>query len=289
MTCCCAAPTLLVLDDVHWADEATLDLLRYLGRRMQTQPVLVAATYRSEEVTPGHPLSVTLGDLTTSEAVVRMTVPPLTPDGVRMLAEQSGSTLDADQLFDRTGGNAFYVTELVAFGESQLPPTVRDAVLARVSRLSAEGRGVLAGGAILGQPATLAMLTEVSGRAPSAVDECVSSGLLVGRRPDVGFRHALARLAVAESLLPSTAPSCTPRPCGRWRDGGRDDRRIRSMPPPAVTRRRTTTRPSRRRARGPSRGPSRVRGALPTCACAPTRPTIRGASSCARSSPTSAT
>ncbi len=199
-----SVPTLMVLDDVHWADEATLDLLRYLGRRMQTQPVLVIAAYRVEEVTPGHPLAVTLGDLTTSEAVVRMTVPALTPAGVRMLAAGSGSELDAERLFDTTGGNAFYVTELLAFGESQLPPTVRDAVLARVSRLSADGQQVLAAAAVLGQPAELALLAEVSGRPPAAVDECVSSGVLVGDGRTWDFRHALARLAVAESLLPST-------------------------------------------------------------------------------------
>jgi DNA-binding CsgD family transcriptional regulator/tetratricopeptide (TPR) repeat protein len=198
-----ATPTLLVLDDVHWADEATLDLLRYLGRRMEAQPVLVAATYRAEEVVPGHPVAVTLGDLTTSAAVVRMTVPPLTPAGVRLLAVDSGSSLDADQLFTRTGGNAFYVTELLAFGESQLPPTVRDAVLARVARLSPDARHVLAAAAILGQPAELALLVEVSDRPPAAVDECVASGLLVGDGRTWDFRHALARLAVADSLAPS--------------------------------------------------------------------------------------
>ncbi len=198
-----ATPTLLVLDDVQWADEATLDLLRYLGRRLESLPVLLVAVYRTEEVTPGHPLAVTLGDLTSSSAVVRMTVPPLTPSGVRTLA--ADSHLDADQIFARTGGNAFYVTELLAYGESQLPPTVRDAVLARVSRLSPGGRQVLAAAAVLGQPSELALLAEVSGRPPAAVDECVASGLLVGDGRGWDFRHALARLAVSDSLLPSTA------------------------------------------------------------------------------------
>ncbi len=197
-----STPTLLVLDDVHWADESTLDLLRYLGRRMETLPVLIVAAYRAEEVTAGHPLALTLGDLTTSAAVLRMTVPPLTPAGVRTLSAESG--LDADRIFARTGGNAFYVTELLAFGETQLPPTVRDAVLARVSRLTPEAQRVLEAAAILGQPAELALLVEVSGRPPAAVDECVISGLLVGDGRIWDFRHALARVAVAESLLPST-------------------------------------------------------------------------------------
>jgi DNA-binding CsgD family transcriptional regulator/tetratricopeptide (TPR) repeat protein len=199
-----ASPTLLVLEDVHWADGSTLDLLRYLGRRMDAIPVLVAATYREEEVRAGHPLSTTMGDLSTSAAVVRMNVPPLTPAGVRRLATESGSDLDADRLFARTEGNAFYVTELLAVGDSELPQTVRDAVLARVSRLSSDGRQVLAASAVLGQAADLALLTEVSGRSAAAVDECVTSGLLVGDGRAWDFRHALARLAVAETLLPST-------------------------------------------------------------------------------------
>jgi DNA-binding CsgD family transcriptional regulator/tetratricopeptide (TPR) repeat protein len=199
-----SSPTLLVLDDVHWADESTLDLLRFLGRRLDALEVLLVATYREEDVPPGHPLAVTMGDLTTSTGVSRMRVAPLGPAAVRMLAEQSSSGVDADRLFARTGGNAFYVTEVLASGDSRLPSTVRDAVLARVSRLSTPARQVLAAAAVLGQPAELGLLVEVSDHPAVAVDECVTSGLLVGDGRTWDFRHALARLAVSETLLPST-------------------------------------------------------------------------------------
>ena len=222
-----SAPTLLILDDVHWADGSTLDLLRYLGRRMDALPVLVVAAYREEEVTAGHPLAVTLGDLTTSAAVVRMGVPPLSPAGVRRLATDSGSDMDADRLFARTAGNPFYVTEVLAGGETRLPTTVRDAVLARVSRLSPDGRQVLAAASVLGQAADLALLAEVSGRPPAAVDECVTSGLLVGDGHRWDFRHALARMAVAETLLPSALVQLHAAALGALAATGEaDDRRM---------------------------------------------------------------
>ncbi len=196
-------PALLVLEDVHWADEATLDLLRYLGRRVEGLPVLLIATYRDDEVRRGHPLAVVLGDLASAAGMVRIDVPALSADGVRSLAAAAGSVLDPLVLHERTGGNAFYVTEVLAAGDDTVPATVRDAVLARVSRLPEDAAGVLAAAAVLGQPADVGLLATVSGRGPDAVDACARAGLLVPVGPSWGFRHELARLAVLETLLPA--------------------------------------------------------------------------------------
>ncbi|MBV9831860.1 MAG: AAA family ATPase [Marmoricola sp.] len=198
-----SGPRLLVLEDVHWADEATLDLLRFLGRRVEQHPLLVVATYRDDEVGPDHPLGTVLGDLATAAGVRRLRVPPLSLASVRRLAGDVGSRLDPELLHERTGGNAFYVTEVLAAGEDTVPATVRDAVLARAARLSREGQGVLAAAAVLAQPADLTLLTRVSGQDPSAVDECVVAGLLVGDGRTWGFRHELARLGVEATLTPS--------------------------------------------------------------------------------------
>ena len=188
---------------MHWADEATLDFLRFLGRRVETLPTLVLATYRDDEVGADHPLSVTLGDLSSAAGVERVGVVPLSVDGVRELTEEAGSSLDPELLHERTAGNAFYVTEVLAAAGSSVPGTVRDAVLARTSRLSEDARGVLAAAAVLGQPAELSLLTEVSGCPAGAVDECVTAGLLVGDGRQWNFRHDLARLSVEETLLPT--------------------------------------------------------------------------------------
>ena len=140
-----ASPRLLLLEDVHWADEATLDILRFLGRRLAGARLMILAPFRSEEVGRDHPLTVVMGDLATLPGVVRMQLPALTVAGVRQLLAAEGSALDAEAIFQRTAGNPFYVTEVLAAGSEQVPATVRDAVLARVSRLSRAARRSTAG------------------------------------------------------------------------------------------------------------------------------------------------
>jgi len=195
-----ASPTLLLLEDVHWADEATLDILRFLGRRLAGARLMILATFRSEEVGRDHPLTVVLGDLATLPGVVRMQLPALTVAGVRQLLEAEGSALDAEAIFRRTAGNPFYVTEVLAAGSEQVPVTVRDAVLARVSRLSRAGQEVAGAAAVLGRRAGADLLAAVSGQPLAAVDECLDRGVLVMNGDAAGFRHDLARLAVERSL-----------------------------------------------------------------------------------------
>ena len=198
-----ASPMLLLLEDVHWADESTLDILRFLGRRLAGTRLMILATFRSEEVGREHPLTVAMGDLAGTSGVIRMQLPALSVTGVRQLLDAAGSTLDADALFQLTGGNPFYVTEVVAAGSGPVPATVRDAVLARVSRLSRAGRKVAAAASVLGGRAGADLLAAVSAQPLTAVDECLEHGVLVLDADAVGFRHDLARLAVERSLPPA--------------------------------------------------------------------------------------
>ncbi|HEX6855313.1 MAG TPA: AAA family ATPase [Streptosporangiaceae bacterium] len=195
-----AAPTLLILEDVHWADEATLDVLRFLGRRLDGAPLLIVATFRSEETGGDHPLTVVRGDLATLPGVIRMQLPALTVAGVRTLLAGAQSALDPARLHERTGGNPFYVTEVLAAGDGEVPATVRDAVLARVARLPAAAREVAAAAAVLGRRADIGLLTTVAGEPAGAADDCISRGVLVADGAGVSFRHELARLAVEQSL-----------------------------------------------------------------------------------------
>ena len=197
------APMLLVLEDVQWADEATLEVLRFVGRRLAGARLMIVATFRSEEVGREHPLTVVLGDLATLPGVVRIQLPALTMTGVRELLEQAGSALDVDEVYQRTGGNPFYVTEVLAAGSGQVPATVRDAVLARVSALSPAGRDVVAAAAVLGRRAGVDLLAGVAGQPLAAVDECLERGVLVADGDVVGFRHDLARMAVERSFPPA--------------------------------------------------------------------------------------
>jgi DNA-binding CsgD family transcriptional regulator/tetratricopeptide (TPR) repeat protein len=191
-----ATPTVAVMEDLHWADEATLDLLRFIGPRIEGTPSTLFGTMRDDEVGPGHPLRTVLGDLATT-GIVRYRIEPLSLDAVRHLAARA--ELDPVTLHHVTGGNPFYVTEVLAEPSAEVPATVRDAVLARVGRLSASARDVVElvavePGAV---PRRVLRRLEVDDR---AVDTAVRSAVLVDDGTGLRVRHELARLAVETSL-----------------------------------------------------------------------------------------
>ena len=191
---------LLVLEDVHWADGATLDALRVLGRRLEATRALVLATYRDDEVEGDHPLRLVLGELATTRAVVRLSVPRLTLEAVHALAEPHGA--DGEAIHRLTHGNAFYVTEILAAGSETLPETVRDAVLARASRLDPAARRLLDVVSVVPARAELWLLEEVTDGELEALDACLASGVLRADGDGVAFRHELARLAVESAVAP---------------------------------------------------------------------------------------
>ena len=192
----------LVVEDLHWADEASLDLLRGIAVRVTTTPALVIVTFRSDEVEPGSPLAALVGDLVSRPEVERLGLEPLSLAGVRTLAEGSGATVDAGALFRRTGGNAFHTTEILAAAGDELPSSVRDAVRGRVARLSPDARASLDAVALAGLRAEPGLLADVLGPTAESVDEAVRRGVLVTARDGVRFRHEIARLAVADDVAP---------------------------------------------------------------------------------------
>src|ERR671916_46898 len=107
-------PVMLVIEDAHWADEATLDLLRYLGRRIEETRSLIIVTYRDDETGPRHPFRRLLGDLASVPSVERLPLRPLTLQGVAALA--TGSGIDPTALHARTRGNPFFVSAVLASG-----------------------------------------------------------------------------------------------------------------------------------------------------------------------------
>jgi DNA-binding CsgD family transcriptional regulator/tetratricopeptide (TPR) repeat protein len=194
------APTVFVLEDAHWADEATLDVLRLLARRVETVPALVVATYRDDELDRAHPFRILVGELATSRAVGRVKLARLSPGAVAQLAEPHG--VDADELYRKTAGNPFFVVEALATGAEGIPDTVRDAVLARAARLSPAAGALLEAVAVVPPRAELWLLEALAGAVADPLDECLASGMLVVEATGVAFRHELARLAVEASLSP---------------------------------------------------------------------------------------
>ncbi len=193
-------PTVLVLEDLHWADDATLDLVRLLGKRIPATRGLVLATYRADGPASAHPLRVVIGGLVAEAGVGHMRLPPLSLEAVRELA--APHRIDADELFLRTGGNSFFVTEALASGATDVPPTVRDAVIARAAALGAGAQALLETVAIFPQRADLRILERLVGTEIVEVDECLAAGMLTYHGKDVGFRHELARRAIEDSIAP---------------------------------------------------------------------------------------
>jgi DNA-binding CsgD family transcriptional regulator/tetratricopeptide (TPR) repeat protein len=190
----------VVVEDVHWADEATIDLLRFLGRRIRAAPVLIIVTYRDDGLAAGDPLRLALGELASQRSTRRIGLAPLSEAAVGVLA--SGSGLEPAALHRLTGGNPFYVTEVLRAGIAEVPPSARDAVLARVARLGRECREVLEAAALTGSRAELRHLVTVTGCSLQVVDELLATGLLATGGPGLSFRHEIARLAVEQAVAP---------------------------------------------------------------------------------------
>ena len=186
----------VVFEDLHWADEATLDLLAYLGRRIERTCTLLLVTYRDDEIGPTHPLRRVLGAL---PGAARIGLAPLSPDAVRELA--GARAIDAAAVHRVSGGNPFFATELLALGDSAgVPPTVRDAVLARAARLPAPALKVLEAAAVMGFRVEPALLAAVVDADATTIEQCLAAGVLREAGTTLEFRHELARQAVLESL-----------------------------------------------------------------------------------------
>jgi DNA-binding CsgD family transcriptional regulator len=216
-----AAFTVAVMEDVHWADEATTDLLNFLGRRLARTNALLLVTYRDDELPGDHPLRVVLGDLATQRAIRRMRLPPLSEQAVRALAGQHD--VDAGELYRVTGGNPFYVSEVLDAGLPSVPPTVRDAVAARLARSGPGTRRLVECAAVVGtrvDRSLLSAVTEVSG---SQVDECLATGILVPDDDDLRFRHELVRMAVTASIAPHRKTELHARLLAELEDRGDTD------------------------------------------------------------------
>lgn len=194
-------PTVTLIEDAHWADEATIDFLTFLRRRIDTTSALVLMTYRDDEIGPSHPLHFVLGE-THVRGQTRLRLSPLSVEAVVTLAE--GHDVDASAAHRITGGNPFFVTELIAVGGTTAPPTVRDAVLARASRLPHDSRGVLDAVSVVPDRAEMWLVDRLVDDPDKvvAIDECVASGVLRSEGEAVMFRHELARLAIRDAVTP---------------------------------------------------------------------------------------
>ena len=194
-------PTVLVIEDVHWADDATLDALRYLIRRIAELPAVLVLTYRDDELSRGHPLYGLLGLASRSDQVRHLPLRRLSPDAVRQLT--AGSPVSAAELYALTAGNPFFVSELLASVQGEpVPPTIADAVLARVHRLDPATQDVLEQLAVLPSAVERWLLDALvpAAAAVTALAAAEERGLLTVSTGKISFRHELTRRAIAGAV-----------------------------------------------------------------------------------------
>ena len=191
--------TICIIEDAHWADEATIDVLTFVARRVASVPALLVVSFRDEDVGPDHPLRRALA-ATPAGRTHRLELERLSLDAVARLA---GADVDATALLAITGGNPFFVREALASGPGRTPASVRDAVLARAARLSDTARAVAELVSVFPARPRLSLLEECAESAEhlrAGLAECERGGLLTFEHDRVGFRHELARWPVEESL-----------------------------------------------------------------------------------------
>ncbi|HEY2959189.1 MAG TPA: AAA family ATPase [Actinomycetota bacterium] len=187
--------SVVVLEDLHWADDATLDMVAFLGRRLALCRALLILTYRDDEVGPDHQFRTVLAGLPRT-SVRRLALAPLSAEAVAELARRAGRS--SSPVYEVTGGNPLLVTEVLAAADQGVPATVRDLVLSRLAALSPAARDVAGLVSVVPSYAEPALL----GSRAAAVEECLARGVLTDAGGGVAFRHELLRRAVEESLSP---------------------------------------------------------------------------------------
>ena len=200
-------PCVAVVEDLHWADDATLDAVRYLARRVTHLPVVLVATFRSRGLAGDHPLTRLLGSLL-GDHVVRLPLEPLSVGAVRDLGGFGDD--EAAEVHRITGGNPFFVTEVIAAGVDAVPTTVRDAVLGRIAGLAPEVRELLRTLSVVPGRAER-WLAEALATGSETLVAAEASGVLLGEPDSLSFHHELARRAVESSLTATERRAPTAR------------------------------------------------------------------------------
>jgi DNA-binding CsgD family transcriptional regulator len=202
-------PLMLVVEDLHWADESTCELVSFLARVIRTSPVLLVVTVRAEELEPVRPVGVLIGELARMPHAERLVLTPLDSVGVAALVEaitgMAASARDTDRLMQRAAGNPFFTEELLAAGPNAptVPASINDVLAARVAQLPAAGQRVLGAASALGRAVPHQLLAAVADAEDLSVGlpAALSDRLLEAHDDGYRFRHPLIQETVYGRLL----------------------------------------------------------------------------------------
>jgi tetratricopeptide (TPR) repeat protein len=191
-------PAVLIIEDIHWADEATIDFIKYLGRRISKLRCLFLLTYRDDEIHIRHPVKTLFGELP-SGSFSKLHINVLSRDAVNGMARDKGYA-SGEKIYSLTGGNPFYVTEVLTCGHGEIPERVKDSILAVFHSKSETVQERCELLALLPSRIDYVFLDHIEGYSAEELEEGIRSGVLIRRNDHVAFKHELLRLAIEQCL-----------------------------------------------------------------------------------------
>ncbi len=192
-------PSLLVFEDIHWADEATIDFIKFLGRRITRFRCLFILTWRDEEVPLGHPLKQLLGQLP-PHLFTRLQLPPLSRTAVENLAKTRGYR--GEDVYGISGGNPFYVNEILASYSPGIPDNIKDTILSVFNRLDTATRQVCELLSVLPTGLETNYLEELEPQYATALAACLETKIILLKDNRLFFKHELYRRTIEYALSP---------------------------------------------------------------------------------------
>lgn len=192
-------PTILVIEDTQWADEATLDVVKFLGRRIGRANGLMILIYRDSELDDNHPLRQVIGDLPPS-SVVRMSLERLSADAVAVMV--GDAALSVEEVLEQTDGNPLYVTEFLTLPSDEIPASIQEMVVARAARLTPEAQRLLDLVSVIPGETERPVVAALVAFDIAVLAECERAGLLRASGHAISFVHELQRRAIEASLRP---------------------------------------------------------------------------------------
>lgn len=191
-------PVIIIIEDIHWADEASLDFIKFLSRRINHTECLLILSYRDDEIGPFHPLRNVLGELLPG-TFTRLQLEPFSKETVQRLASEKGYKED---MYSITGGNPFYVTEMLAGYRTDIPDSIRDAIMVLYNRCSENSRNIWHLLSVMPEGLELELLTEVDADWDEALEACLYHKIVLVQNNRLVFKHELFRKTIESFLSP---------------------------------------------------------------------------------------
>ncbi len=188
-----------VIEDIHWADEATLDLLKFICRRIIRTKCLLILSYRDDEISSDHPIRLLLGDLPNTYTK-RIRLYPFSENAVTELMKNA--EISDDSLYTKTGGNPFFVSEVLTNKQEGIPVSIKDAILSRTLKLSDNAKRFVEVISVIPSKIKISFIEKLFNNCDKLINEGINKGILLYDNNLLSFRHELTRLAIM-NLIPA--------------------------------------------------------------------------------------